>query len=214
MKSNQIYPGLFLLFSLLYLGLMIKVPFTADWLIKALPALTLGAWALTSLQGKHRWLLVVAMIFSAGGDIALAMVPKGKEDFFIVGLGSFLIAHIFYIILFNLDRKYQPNRLWAALGVGGFAIVMAILLFPKLGPLQIPVMVYLTVIATMGISAAFNLKGGILLVLGAMVFMLSDATIAINKFMLAEPIPALQYVIIVTYFGAQYMIARSFVGKA
>lgn len=211
MNVNHIFQGVFILFSLLYLALLVKVPFKGDWLIKAVPALTLAVWAMVSLEGNARWLLAAAMVFSAGGDIALAMVPKGKENFFVVGLGSFLIAHIMYIVLFSMEREFQSDRLWAMILVGVFAVGMAALLYPKLGAMKAPVLVYIAAIAAMGIAATLNVRGGILLLIGTMVFMLSDATIAVNKFLLKEPLPALQYVIMVTYFAAQFMIAQSYI---
>ena len=44
--------------------------------------------------------------------------------------------------------------------------------------------------------------------LGGMAFILSDSLLAINKFRF--PVPAERYVVIITYYFAQYMIAHAF----
>jgi uncharacterized membrane protein YhhN len=42
--------------------------------------------------------------------------------------------------------------------------------------------------------------------------MLSDSVIALDKFL--QPIPGAKYIIMVTYYGGQFLICRAFMGTA
>ena len=79
--------------------------------------------------------------------------------------------------------------------------------------MMIPVGVYTSVITVMGISAAIRPnsvgKESYALVLsGAVIFMLSDSTIALNKFIYNGELPYARVVIMVTYLLAQYLIVQ------
>lgn len=58
---------------------------------------------------------------------------------------------------------------------------MAIVLIPRLGSFLVPVVVYLVVITVMTILAVFS-RTHIAAVLGAFIFMISDALLALAKF--------------------------------
>ena len=63
--------------------------------------LLLFVWQQTShRQCSAKWLLMAALLASNAGDIFLLFAGKG-ENFFILGLGSFLIAHLAYIFTFS-----------------------------------------------------------------------------------------------------------------
>jgi len=53
-------------------------------------------------KGFNKW-IVFALIFSWIGDVLLMFQDK-KDIFFLLGLSSFLLAHIFYIIYFHKAR--------------------------------------------------------------------------------------------------------------
>src|SRR6185436_12092423 len=53
-----------------------------------------------------------AILASLAGDIFL-LIDTGGSIWFMLGLIAFLVAHIFYIILFiRIRRKNQPRRKW------------------------------------------------------------------------------------------------------
>jgi len=84
-------------------------------------------------------------------------------------------------------------------------------LFPHLGNLQIPVMVYALVITLMSLQALFRYgytskPSFILVFCGAISFMISDSLLAINKFM--QPLPLSGLAIMLTYLLAQYLIVE------
>jgi uncharacterized membrane protein YhhN len=115
------------------------------------------------------------------------------EIFFIAGLVSFLTGHVLYIICY---RKFVragsgltgPQRIRFALPIALAGTGLVTILFPYLGALQIPVMVYAIVITVMAMQALFrygytNAASFALVFAGAISFMISDSLLAINKFM-------------------------------
>ena len=114
------------------------------------------------------------------------MFQNNSSNFFIGGLAAFLTAHIFYSILFNTirDRQKKPFAFISILLI--YAVVLFSLFQDNLGEMLIPVLLYILVILIMA-TMAFLRKNIIKssynwVLLGAIIFMLSDSTIAINKF--------------------------------
>jgi len=162
-------------------------------------------------KGLAKWILI-ALIFSLLGDILL-MYQEKKPVFFLLGLSSFLIAHIFYIIFFNaiwLTQKIKNNSLIVAVVLVYYAVFM-ILLLPYLGDMKLPVMIYGLVISymlMMAMNMLFikNKKAGQWMVTGASLFVLSDSMLAINKFY--QPFEAASVLIMLTYGLAQLFIVE------
>jgi alkylglycerol monooxygenase len=154
-------------------------------------------------------LLLLALLASLAGDVLL-MLPG---NYFVPGLGAFLVTHLCYLAMLRQGVGWFPSRkaLLAVLGVG--AAMYAVVL-PGLGAGVLPVAVaaYVLVIALMaaqGIGRATVLgkavdAGARWVAVGACIFMLSDALIAINKFVM--PVPQSGLWILATYFCAQMLI--------
>lgn len=146
--------------------------------------------------------LYIALFFSLLGDIFLMF---GGELYFMLGLGSFLLAHIFYILLFKSQFKFS---LLKALPFA--AATLSYFMFIKGGidpNLLIPVSVYCLVITLMGIFAAgrkTNNSSYNLVLFGSILFIISDSLIAFNKFY--APLPASSFWVMSTYGLAQFLI--------
>lgn len=208
LQHNGILPFLiaFGVASLAYLALIHRLPFKGDFIIKAIPVISLAIAAWIYIPGLPGKLLFAGLLLSAGGDISLSF--EG-EKFFLMGLGFFLVAHIVYIVTFAQDMTYSPGKLPILIALSVFAIGMAVVLYPKLGEMRIPVFVYISVILAMGITAAlWQGPNPNLLLIGAIVFMLSDSMIAVDRFLVE--ISWSKYFIMATYYGAQIMIWASF----
>jgi len=161
-----------------------------------------------------------ALLFSFGGDILLMFTSSG-ESYFISGLASFLIAQIFYIITYSKFRiSNLSNKKGITLKVTLtilFFIYMIILwlqLYPGLGELVIPVSVYAITILLMVIFAIYRMGATStlsyhLVLAGAIVFLISDSLIAINKFII--PIENENLIVMITYLAAQYLIIRGLI---
>ena len=184
-------------------------------LLKVVPILFLMFISKTSTYGKK---IKFGLLFSSFGDLFLELQElEGFDYFFILGLASFLIGHVWYIAAYASGKLNLRASLLTPPTV--FALGMIFVLFPHLDEdLKIPVCVYACVIGMMaGValcrvapsndkSVEFN-TSYVLGVLGAIVFVISDTTIAVDKFMFA--IPNAKIFIMVTYYLAQLGIAMS-----
>ena len=149
---------------------------------------------------KDKWLMG-ALTFSLLGDVILElphMLP------FALGLGSFLIAHLMYIRRFLIAPVQKIW--WPTVPITLYCGTLFWYMLPNLGPLLVPVFVYVLIIATMLWSASIFLHTHKIHwpFIGAVLFVLSDSLIAINKFI--TPFSQARYAIIITYWLAQYLI--------
>jgi len=182
---------------------------------KPLIMVTLGAYYLSSAGEDRSLVVLLAIVFSLAGDTAL-MFDSIDPIYFMIGLVSFLISHVFYIIAY---RQHQGNEEANALqGIqklrASFPIVLAgtglvVIMYPTLGALRIPVVIYALVLVVMVLNALFRLgrtnsKSFGLVFAGALFFMVSDSLLAINKFL--TPIPQSGLLIMSTYIAAQFLI--------
>jgi alkenylglycerophosphocholine/alkenylglycerophosphoethanolamine hydrolase len=198
---------LYLLSAVAFVVSLFWHPYSGSFVLKAIPALSMAALLFLD-DRKYYKFMGIGFIFSALGDIALDL---DRVKYFVFGLAFFLIAHLFYsFTFFKVARKKIISPLKISLVVL-FAVGMGILLWPKLGALKIPVMVYLGVIALMTISTSLFESKNHMAYFGAWIFMSSDAMIAINKFL--EPFPHARFAIIVTYYVGNFMLGISLIRK-
>lgn len=169
----------------------------------------------------HRFILA-GLIFSIGGDVLLMLVGYGPKDeqFFLYGLGSFLLAQLSYLVGFanfpgakGGDIARTPWRAWPFIL---FLAAIIATLWPGIpAPMKAPVAVYACAIVGMAI-AAFNLRPLIQreiflgLMAGVLLFILSDSLIALGKFRTdLGVIPFSRLLIMSTYLAGQFLIARN-----
>lgn len=161
-----------------------------------------------------KFLITGALVFSWIGDVAL-LFDKIYKNLFLLGLLSFLAAHLFYIFYFQRIRLYnQPRqslKLIVVLGILLYTTVFYAILFPFLGAMKIPVFVYSAVISLM-LFASFRAftpgcrNFGKLCVFGALLFTLSDSILAFNRFV--SPLPLASFWVMTTYASAQLLITE------
>ena len=182
-------------------------------LIPALLLLLLVTKATRS--GKH--LLLIGLLFSWAGDVFL-MFDKENDLFFIFGLACFLTTHVFYIVYFFRIQSASPSLLkkqpvLIAL-VRAYGITLVWQLYPLLGDLTLPVIIYAAVICTMLLCSLHvfyktDKKAAWFYVAGAAAFVISDSLLAINKFQ--YPFAYASVFIMLTYCAAQFLIVRGFI---
>jgi uncharacterized membrane protein YhhN len=164
------------------------------------------SYSSTSLK---KWILF-ALFFSWVGDILL-MFQVANQLFFLLGLSSFLLAHIFYIIFFQTIRAREKIRpkVWLLLIVLVYYTPLISFLSPHLGDMKMPVIIYGAVISLM-LSLAMdmlfipNKRAGRWMMIGALLFVLSDSILAINQFYQSFPLAGV--IIMLTYGLAQLFI--------
>ncbi len=168
-------------------------------------------------RGKNKILL--ALVFSFLGDVFLQFENRDPV-FFMAGLACFFITHLFYIAYFyqikqsgDAPVKAYPFTPFIILL---YAIGLVYLLYPKLGSLKVPVIAYACVISVMlymclCVPYKVGKMSSRLFVSGAVLFVLSDSILAINKFY--APFSAAPFLIRITYCVAQYFIVKGFIKK-
>jgi len=192
-------------FAVLFIGLLPFEPYTGNFVIKAIPAMSLAVLAFIAVSGIRGKLLFTSLLFCAAADIALELAA-GK--YFVAGLGLFLVAHIFFIITFSRDFRFQKSKVPVIILLIVYAKMMAFVMTPSLKEMAIPVYVYLTAITLMAIFASLRSARNDFTLYGAISFIVSDSVLAINKFMM--PVPAADYAVMITYYLALFLIVYGF----
>jgi uncharacterized membrane protein YhhN len=121
-----------------------------------------------------------------------------------VGLGAFLVAHLFYIAAFTKVIQCKGPRAMVAAGIMVYGCLIGFVMVPNLGDMLVPVVAYLLVIVAMGVLAALGGANHWLVVAGACLFIASDSLIAVNRFIV--PVPSSGLLIMGTYYPAQLLI--------
>jgi uncharacterized membrane protein YhhN len=155
----------------------------------------------------YRAAILAGLLCSIAGDVFL-MLPG---DRFLPGVASFLLAHLAYLVAFTTGFPFGTAPL-LLVPFAAFGAVMLVLLWPKLGAMRVPVTIYLVVIVAMAWQAAsraatLSSHGTLHAAIGASLFVLSDAALALNRF--RQPFRAAQAVILPSYYAAQLLIAWS-----
>jgi uncharacterized membrane protein YhhN len=176
-----------------------------------LSVIIFAAFAAPRPTPRYRTLIVTALLWSLAGDVLL-MLPG---NLFAPGLGCFLVAHLCYIAAFAAHGSGRKAGLAALILFALIAGVMLSIVWPGLGALRIPVLLYIGVIATMAWQAwgrwlQVRSSGALRAAIGALFFLVSDGTLALNRFGVPTGSAAsVTIVILSTYLAAQWLIASS-----
>jgi uncharacterized membrane protein YhhN len=183
----------------------------------------LAWWLFTSGRPKeHSFLrnaVLGALLFSMMGDVLLMF---SGALFFMLGLGAFLLAHVFYIGAFSSIVSFKNGFLsqnpWWATPFVAFPICLLIFLWNGIPPdMKIPVAAYASVISVMALSVV-NLKGKVTdpafwtLLAGALLFVISDSSLAFAKF--GQSFEGERLVIMGTYIGGQFLLVWGVLGAS
>lgn len=177
-----------------------------------IPALMGYSYTAINIKSRLAFLLIIALFFSWLGDVLL-IFQEQNSAFFIMGLLSFLTAHIIYTIIFRKSsNEFRPKTFTYATAflLLVYGLLLVAMLWSGLGAMKIPVLFYTLVITAMGLSALFRRATGSSLVLvGAMLFIASDSLLALNKF--DSPFIGAGFWIMSTYILAQFFIVAGMV---
>lgn len=156
-------------------------------------------------------LMLMALVFSWLGDMMLAGKSSGL---FKAGLASFMLTHILYLLVFiSSGNNFILRRSYILIILLIYGALLTVYLYNRLGRMKIPVIVYSTVIIAM-LAGAVNRYNAVppasfkLVLAGAILFVLSDSVLAINKF--RRPFRLYQLVVMLTYVTAQFLIVHGY----
>ncbi|QIG89761.1 lysoplasmalogenase [Chryseobacterium sp. POL2] len=161
-----------------------------------LPLLTLYyVLEVKSQKMKPNTWFVAGLVFSFFGDLFL-LFKWG----FLLGLGSFLLAHVFYVICFI---KLKIKNAWGFLPfIIAYLLGLFCYLFPHLDEMKIPVILYGIVISAMLFTSLRTGKS--LLIVSALLFVISDSILSISLFVNSNVV--LQLLVMLTYVAAQFLL--------
>lgn len=156
--------------------------------------------------------IILALIFSWLGDILLLFEVR-NPIFFLLGLSAFFVAQVFYIVFFHNIRmkEYIRGNALLLLGVIVYYFILISIISPSLGSMKLPVRVYGVVLSFMVMLAMhtmFSRKkiAGWWMMVGAVLFVISDSLLALNKFY--RSFDYAEILIMLTYGLAQLAIVQ------
>lgn len=181
---------------------------------KPLLMLSLGLYYYAAAN-KPKYTILIALVLAWIGDVFLLF--EGNT-FFILGLGSFLIMHLIYAVIFYRGS----NHLTFAKALFATVLILPCLLvfyglLAQVGDLLIPVIIYSLSIVAMLKTAIFRKtieSNYVLILTGAICFFFSDLVLAHDIFddSLSTVLKGqLSVIVMILYTGGQYLIVRGFV---
>lgn len=168
-----------------------------------MPTLAIACmWALRGTAATPTaTLLYTALAFSWLGDGASFFFPYLNDELPAMLL-CFGVAHLLYIALFAGRIRERPVPPWALVYAVWWGVMIAVL-WPHLGALLVPVIVYGAVLAG---TAVFATRGGALTAAGGALFLASDALLAARLFLPGVSDTATGPWIMATYCAGQGLL--------
>lgn len=151
----------------------------------------------------------VGLVLCWFGDLAL----MGGDDWFLVGLGGFLLGQIAYCTGFRTtwaDNPIRTRRELASPYVAWWALLLVVL-GPDLGGLIVPVAVYGAVLCSM---AALALGVHRLAAIGAVSFVASDSVLAATSLSDRFAFPGDDALVMATYVVGQALIVLGVLSRS
>lgn len=181
----------------------------AFYLLKPLTTLLIIGLALAAVSQPlppYAALVLAGLALSLAGDVALMF--RGNA-WFAAGLGSFLVAHGFFIAAFVSGPATLP--VWSAV-VALPVLALAAVLIPRAGPLKPAVAVYVLALSAMAAAAIARHEAmpdtrTLAAMAGSLVFLVSDGALGIRQFV--GPYRGAQALILSTYWLGIGLIALS-----
>ncbi|MHA8065739.1 lysoplasmalogenase [Aquirufa sp. ROCK2-A2] len=220
MKGN-IYLKLFVIDALfeLFIPLLFPQFFQIRFITKPLLMILLMLYVLNQQEVFQKNRILFALIFAWLGDVFL-LIPGDNPLFFQLGLGSFLIMQITYIVLFI--REFNgPNKVsWPTKWISLFVILCYILFFLNfllphiVAGLKLPVIVYAFALGSMLYFSWLrrsncSKENFSIIVSGAFLFVVSDSLLAFGKFYYS--FSGISFLVMITYISSQLLLIKGLV---
>ena len=206
--KNRLISIIIVVMSILYIFAIPSEPFGVKILFKLIPMWLIIYYAFlqSGLTTKNKKIIIAGLFFCMLGD--------GLLHWFIIGLSFFLIGHLIYIAGFLQDWKFSKLRSLSIIPLLAFDFIIGQKLITTLQQtgkeeLMIPVMFYIAAISIMAWAAIMT--GNKFAIFGSLLFMISDTVLSWNMFI--ADVPYSHFIIMSTYYTAQYCIASS-IGKS
>lgn len=213
MKAKEIVTYLFYLVALAnVLGVLFNVP-VVIYTAKPLISITLFAMYNYSLTKLNRWYVYTLIACFLGDSLSLF---EDNEILFVASLTAYFIAHLFLIkIILRRLFKIETKRILS--NVIPFAVLLAFLFIvikDNLSYLLVPAILYGILLSFFGTLALIGhderrSKKSENMLAGAMVYIISDILLGVDKFYYNAAI--FDILIVLTYLIGMYLIFRSMI---
>jgi len=201
MNIQRLSPLLFAAIGLGYWLSLWTPGFPGDWAVKASPMLLAAAVLVVRLPARLGVPMMIGFVAAAAGDIFLAL---DRHDYLMQGLLCFLVTQLAYSAAFVQRRRPLGDRLEFRLPPAVYGGVVLAMMLPGLGVFMLPVFVYVSALVAMAVLAAgVEARPGRVWV-GAVLFLVADSLIGIDRFI--APFAYSEIVIVGLYTTAQFLI--------
>ncbi len=217
MEARGVFMSAYVLVGVLNVIAVASSNANGEQLTKPLLIPLLLAWLVAMVRREWsvplRW-IGVGLVFAWAGDLAL----MGEGDVaFLVGIAAFLVMQVCYLVAFLRVPGPGLVRAWKIAAVPYALIWIAVnaLVWQGAGDLRIPVLVYSAVAVAMALAAldlVLRLPQALAwrVAAGALLFVASDALIAVTAFGPLAESATTGAVIMTTYIAAQGLIVTGF----
>ena len=200
--------GAILVFGFLYVFFIPADPVLYKIFMKLIPMVLI---ILLAFQTKNIFSQTYKKLILFG--LFICMIADAAIYWFLAGLITFFIGHVFYIFAFR-HISYKPIPKWAGFLLLLYGVVMGVWLAGTQFQtdniiLGIAILAYVTIILIMGWQAIRTRMP--FAIIGALLFIFSDSVLAIDRFI--EPVPYRDAFVMITYYAAQFFIAKSIGGR-
>ncbi|MEM7277208.1 MAG: lysoplasmalogenase [Pseudomonadota bacterium] len=207
----QLLASLSMGFCLCSVGASLSEAAVLAGLAKSLASISFILCALTAnaLATVYGRVIFAGLVFSALGD---ALLIGSSPLWFLAGLSSFLLAHIWYSAAFWRRGVKRSGLLLSAVPIASFGALVVIRLWPELeAGMRAPVIAYVVAICMMvALAIGSHLwTRNHWLWTGAVAFMISDLAVAADRFIVSEPLNFIWGLPL--YYGAQLLLIGSIV---
>lgn len=207
---------LFFVLALAGVGLNIYHPPVGGAVIKSLPAIFLAICAWGYSRPRFGFWVVVGVALGAVGDYSLA---NAERAWFMTGLGAFLVGHIAYSVAFAKELRWTRTRGAVIGATTALMVVLTVAVCVRMVHraeygIIAPVIVYVSVMCVMMTLAVLHDSPTWLIAAGGVIFVISDAHIAVNHMLLSSSRLSLALSGYTTYYLAQYLLVAGAIYEA
>ncbi|WP_040979141.1 lysoplasmalogenase [Oceanobacillus jeddahense] len=198
-------PILILTTGIVYIFISPSEPLAFSIFFKVIPMVLILIYAfeqsLPTRKAVHYWII---------GGITFSLIGDATLHWFLIGLTAFFVGHVFYTIGFLKVWRFSLPKSLSAIPLILFAVWIGYQLISQLQAngetaFIIPVAAYIGIIILMAFTAIMT--GNRWATLGSILFIVSDSVLAWNMFI--SSFTGASEMIMITYYGAQFLIAHS-----
>lgn len=184
--------------------------FRIEYLLKPLTLAFLAVAAASADLGPGHWWIVAGLGFGLVGDIALLGAGDRTGAAFLTGLAAFGLGHVCYLIGFGrhgLHLLYALAGVLVVAGVAGLVLPAVLRAARTHSGLVAPLAGYCALLGAMTVLAVAT--GSIATAIGGVLFLVSDAVLAHDRFV--RRLPRGPLTVITTYHVGQFLVVAGLV---